>query len=182
MTLRLDELAQSVRVAQPEIVAGVASVGEGGNLAERINQHFRRRDSRVAAGVAAATLSPMRSARSGGGNTLPARAKSPGPGSIPGRRSASAARPPAEGRHVRGHRHTRDHRRARVQFRLLLSRRASSVDPVPNHRVRLLDRASSIGVDTRVTPRIRATIRKRPRRTTATRCAPGVQPERRSRQ
>jgi hypothetical protein len=36
----------------------VAYVGEGGNLAGRIEQHFVRRDSSVATGVAAATLNP----------------------------------------------------------------------------------------------------------------------------
>ena len=36
----------------------VAYVGEGGNLASRIDQHFVRRDSSVATGVAAATLNP----------------------------------------------------------------------------------------------------------------------------
>ena len=36
----------------------VAYVGEGGNLAGRIDQHFVRRDSSVATGVAAATLNP----------------------------------------------------------------------------------------------------------------------------
>ena len=36
----------------------VAYVGEGGNLASRIDQHFVRRDSSAATGVAAATLNP----------------------------------------------------------------------------------------------------------------------------